>query len=95
MYCSAPHVSVTLADPVLEGIGESMKLNESYSGWLEAYNPYSSDMRRIKVGNLADEVELISSWTDKGTTWHLVRIGSVEGWLLESETSTEIFSSAD
>ena len=95
MYRSASHVSVTLADPVLEGIGESMKLNESYSGWLEAYNPYSSDMRRIKVGNLADEVELISSWTDKGTTWHLVRIGSVEGWLLESETSTEIFSSAD
>ena len=95
MYRSASHVSVTLADPVLEGIGESMKLNESYSGWLEACNPYSSDMRRIKVGNLADEVELISSWTDKGTTWHLVRIGSVEGWLLESETSTEIFSSAD
>ena len=95
MYRSASHVSVTLADPVLEGIGESMKLNESYSGWLEAYNPYSSDMRRIKVGNLADEVELISSWTDKGTTWHLVRIGSVEGWLLESEISTEIFSSAD
>jgi len=95
VYRSASHVSVTLADPVLEGIGESMKLNESYSGWLEAYNPYSSDMRRIKVGNLADEVELISSWTDKGTTWHLVRIGSVEGWLLESETSTEIFSSAD
>ena len=95
MYRSASRNPVDVANPLSQSTGERMKLNESYSGWLEACNPYSSDMRRIKVGNLADEVELISSWTDKGTTWHLVRIGSVEGWLLESETSTEIFSSAD
>jgi len=72
-----------------------MKLNESYSGYLEKFNPYSSDFAQIKVGQPGDEVEIINSWTDKGATWHLVRIGSDAGWLLESETSPENFSSAD
>ena len=27
MYCSAPRVPITLADPVLEGVGESMKIS--------------------------------------------------------------------
>jgi len=75
--------------------GRGMKLNESYSGYLEKFNPYSEDLAQIKVGLPGDEVELINSWADKGATWHLVRIGSARGWLLDSETSTENFSNAD
>ncbi len=84
-----------MVDWLFEGIGESMKLNKSYSGYLEKYNPYSPDFAQIKVGHPGDEVELINSWTDKGTTWHLVRVSGAVGWLLESETSTENFSNAD
>ncbi len=72
----------------------SMRLSESYSGYLEKFNPYSSDFAQIKVGHPGDEVELINSWTDKGTTWHLVRVSGAVGWLLESETSTENFPNA-
>jgi hypothetical protein len=72
-----------------------MKLNESYSGYLEKFNPYSSDFTQIKVGLTGDEVELINSWSDRGATWHLVRIDGIRGWLLDSETSTENFSNAD
>jgi len=77
-----------MADPVLEGVGNGLKLSESYSGYLEAHNPYSSDMKRIRVGHPGDEVELIDRWIDQDTTWLLVRIAGAAGWLLDCETST-------
>ena len=78
-----------------ENPGESMKLNKLYSGYIEQNNPYHPEPNSIKVGQPGDEVELITSWTDRGATWHLVRLRGTVGWLLDSETSTEIFSNAD
>ena len=76
-------------------LARTMKLNKTYSGYLDQNNPYHPDPNPIKVGHPGDDVELINSWTDQGTTWHLVRVEGATGWLLDSETSTENFSHAN
>ena len=66
-----------------------MVLNTNYAGWLELYSPYSADRTKLKVGRPGDSVKVLSTWTDKGETWSLVRIhNEFEGWVLESELTT-------
>ena len=64
-------------------------LNESYSGFIEKYNPFS-ELRGIEqVGAVGDEVEIHSWWQDltRKETWVCVKIDGMQGWMLESETS--------
>jgi len=64
-------------------------LNESYSGFIEKYNPFS-ELRGIeRVGAAGDEVEVHSTWQDltRKETWVCVEIQNKQGWLLASETS--------
>ena len=78
-----------------KGEGERMSkrrvrvLNESYSGFIEKYNPFS-ELRGIeRVGAVGDEGEVHSTWQDltRKETWVCVKIQGFQGWLLESETS--------
>jgi hypothetical protein len=64
-------------------------LNESYSGYLERYNPFSTNKDTINIGRPGDEVEIHSWWQDLKTqaTWLSVKIQGKHGWLLENETS--------
>ena len=65
-------------------------LTPSYAGYLEAYNPYSTDTARLVGGVAGDVVEILSTWEDMKThtTWHLVRLSEsrLTGWLLDHET---------
>ena len=64
-------------------------LNESYSGFIEKYNPFS-ELRGIeRVGAAGDEVEVLSTWRDlkRKETWVCVKLQGFQGWMLESETS--------
>ena len=65
-------------------------LNDSYSGFIEKYNPFS-ELRGIeRVGAAGDEVEVLSTWRDltRKETWVCIKIQGKQGWLLESETSS-------
>ena len=64
-------------------------LNESYSGYLERYNPFSTNKDTITVGLPGDIVEIHSTWRDlkTQTTWLSVKVQGKHGWLLENETS--------
>ena len=79
-----------------KGEGERMSrplqtrlLNESYSGYLERYNPFSTNKDTITVGLSGDIVEIHSTWHDlkTHTTWLCVKVQGQQGWLLENETS--------
>ena len=64
-------------------------LNDSYSGFIEKYNPFS-ELRGIEeVGTVGDEVEVLSTWRDltRKETWVCVKFQGFQGWLLENETS--------
>ena len=63
-------------------------LTESYSGYLEKYNPFSTNRDKITVGLAGDVVEVHSTWRDlkSKTTWLHVNLDGKQGWLLESET---------
>ena len=64
-------------------------LNESYSGFIEKYNPFS-ELRGIeRVGAAGDEVEVLSTWRDlkRKETWVCVKLQGFQGWMLENETS--------
>lgn len=60
-------------------------LNSNYPGYVELYNPYSSNKKQAKVGAIGDKAEVISSWSDKGVKWLEVSIDGVEGWILSKE----------
>jgi hypothetical protein len=64
-------------------------LNESYSGFIEKYNPFSELRGVEQVGTVGDEVEIHSWWQDlkRKETWVCVKIDGIQGWMLESETS--------
>ena len=64
-------------------------LNESYSGFIEKYNPFSELRGVEQVGAAGDEVEVYSTWRDlkRKETWVCIKIQGKQGWLLESETS--------
>jgi hypothetical protein len=64
-------------------------LNESYSGYLERYNPFSVNRDTIRIGLSGDIVEVHSTWRDLKTesTWLCVQVQGEQGWLLENETS--------
>jgi len=64
-------------------------LNESYSGFIEKYNPFSTLRGIERVGAPGDEVEVHSTWQDlkRKETWVCVKIQGKQGWMLESETS--------
>jgi hypothetical protein len=64
-------------------------LNESYSGFIEKYNPFSELRGVEQVGAAGDEVEVHSWWRDlkRKETWVCVKIDGIQGWMLESETS--------
>ena len=64
-------------------------LNESYSGYIEKYNPFSELRGVEQVGAIGDEVEIHSWWQDlkRKETWVCVKIDGIQGWMLESETS--------
>ena len=63
-------------------------LNESYSGFIEKYNPFSTLRGIERVGAAGDEVEVLSTWRDltRKETWVCVKIDGIQGWMLESET---------
>ncbi len=65
-------------------------LNESYSGFIEKYNPFSTLRGIERVGAAGDEVEVYSTWRDlkRKETWVCIKIQGKQGWLLESETSS-------
>ena len=65
-------------------------LNESYSGFIEKYNPFSELRGVEQVGAAGDEVEVYSTWRDlkRKETWVCIKIQGKQGWLLESETSS-------
>ena len=65
-------------------------LNESYSGFIEKYNPFSELRGVEQVGSVGDEVEVYSWWQDlkRKETWVCIKIQGRQGWLLESETSS-------
>ena len=62
-------------------------LTDSYSGYLERYNPFSTNRDTITVGLPGDAVEIQSRWRDlkSNTTWLQVKVEGKEGWMLESE----------
>ena len=64
-------------------------LNESYSGYLERYNPFSTNKDTINIGLPGDIVEIHSTWRDlkTQTTGLSVKVQGKHGWLLEYETS--------
>jgi hypothetical protein len=64
-------------------------LNESYSGFVELYNPFSTLRGTLEIGRPGDEVEVHLTWRDlkHKETWVCVQIQGKQGWLLESETS--------
>jgi hypothetical protein len=64
-------------------------LTVSYSGYLERYNPLSTNREKITVGLPGDVIEVHSTWRDLKTesTWLQVEIDGAHGWLLENETS--------
>ena len=64
-------------------------LNESYSGFIEKYNPFSTLRGIERIGAAGDEVEVHSTWRDlkRKETWVCVKIQGIQGWMLESETS--------
>jgi hypothetical protein len=64
-------------------------LTESYSGYLERYNPFSTNRDTITIGLPGDIVEVHSTWRDLKTesTWLCVQVQGEQGWLLENETS--------
>ena len=64
-------------------------LNESYSGFIEKYNPFSELRGVEQVGAAGDEVEVYSTWRDlkRKETWVCIKIQGKQGWLLEAETS--------
>ena len=79
-----------------KGEGERMSrpmqtrlLNESYSGYLERYNPFSTNKDTINIGLPGDIIEVHSTWQDlkTHTTWLCVKVQGQQGWLLENETS--------
>ena len=65
-------------------------LNESYSGFIEKYNPFSELRGVEQVGSVGDEVEVYSWWQDlkRKETWVCIKIQGKQGWLLEAETSS-------
>ena len=64
-------------------------LTPSYSGYLERYNPFSTNRDTITIGLPGDIVEVHSTWRDlkRNETWVCVKIDGIQGWMLESETS--------
>jgi len=64
-------------------------LTESYSGYLERYNPFSVNRETINIGLPGDIIEVHSTWRDlkTHTTWLCVKVQGQQGWLLENETS--------
>ena len=65
-------------------------LTDSYSGYLERYNPFSVNRDKITVGLPGDVVEVHSTWRDlkSSTTWLQVEVEGEHGWLLENETDS-------
>ncbi len=79
-----------------KGEGERMSrpmqtrvLTESYSGYLERYNPFSTNRDTITIGLPGDIVEVHSTWRDlkHKETWVCVQIHDQQGWLRENEIS--------
>ena len=64
-------------------------LNESYAGFVELYNPFSTLRGTLQIGLSGDEVEVHSTWQDlkRKETWVCVKIQGKQGWMLQSETS--------
>jgi hypothetical protein len=64
-------------------------LNDSYSGFIEKYNPFSELRGVERIGAAGDEVEVLSTWRDlkRKETWMCVKLQGFQGWMLESETS--------
>ena len=64
-------------------------LNDSYSGFIEKYNPFSELRGVERIGAAGDEVEVLSTWRDltRKETWVCVKLQGFQGWLLENETS--------
>ena len=65
-------------------------LNDSYSGFIEKYNPFSELRGVERIGAAGDEVEVLSTWRDlkRKETWMCVKLQGFQGWMLESETSS-------
>ena len=63
-------------------------LNESYSGFVELYNPFSTLHGTLEIGRPGDEAEVHLTWRDlkHKETWVCVQIQGKQGWLLENET---------
>ena len=64
-------------------------LNDSYSGFIEKYNPFSELRGVERIGAAGDEVEVLSTWRDlkRKETWVCVKLQGFQGWMLQNETS--------
>ena len=88
MHRSAPRVSVTVADPILEGIGERMKRNDRISlnlqtGDLVTIHGVSSMHNDGKLGVKNHLGLVVSMFQDEGERW----LADVEWLKLPQRTS--------